>query len=140
MATAWPQKRRLIGAKIKRLDGPVKSTGRAKYSYDIYRPGLLHALILRSPYAHARIKNIDTEAAEQAKGFRALYLIAKPGDEVYYAGDEVLALCADTEEQALDALRAVRVEYEELPFLVKEEDALKAEKNTVSPVGPRKDR
>src|SRR3712207_639021 len=98
MATSWPQKRRLIGAKLQRLDGPAKSTGLAKYSYDINRPGLLHALILRSPHAHARIKSIDTEAAEQVKGFRALYVIRKPGEEVYYAGDEVLALCADTEE------------------------------------------
>jgi len=125
MATSWPEKRRLIGAKLKRLDGPAKSTGLAKYTYDVNRPGLLHALILRSPHAHARIKSIDTEAAEKVKGFRALSLICKPGDEVYYAGEEVLALCADTEEQAVDALRAVRVEYEELPFLVKEEDALK---------------
>jgi CO/xanthine dehydrogenase Mo-binding subunit len=59
----WPQKRRVIGTKVQRLDGPDKSTGRAKYSYDISRPGLLHARILRCPHARARVKGIDTAAA-----------------------------------------------------------------------------
>ena len=45
--TSWPKKRRLIGTKVSRIDGPAKATGRAKYSYDINRPGMLHAVILR---------------------------------------------------------------------------------------------
>jgi xanthine dehydrogenase YagR molybdenum-binding subunit len=124
MATSWPQKRRLIGTKVRRLDGPAKATGTAKYSYDINRPGLLHAVMIRSPYAHARIKRIDTSMAERMQGVKALHAIHKAGDEVYYAGDEVLALAADTEEHALDAARAVKIDYEQLDFLVKEEDAL----------------
>ena len=63
MATSWPQKRRVIGTKVRRLDGPAKATGTAKYSYDINRPGLLHAVMIRSPYAHAKIKSIDTAMA-----------------------------------------------------------------------------
>jgi xanthine dehydrogenase YagR molybdenum-binding subunit len=126
----WPSKTRLIGTKVPRLDGPDKATGRARYTYDINRPGLLHARILRSPHAHARVKNVDTTAAEKITGFRAVQMMIKPGAELFFAGDPILALCADTEEHAEDALRAVRVDYDVLPHLVKEEDALRSERNT----------
>src|SRR5215831_8956150 len=135
MANTWPKERRLIGTKVQRVDGPDKATGRARYSYDINRPGMLHGRILRCPYAHARIKNIDTSAAEKMPGFKALHLWVKPGAELYYAGDEILGIAADTEEHAADALRAIKIEYEVLPHLVKEEDALKA--NAQNTVGGR---
>src|SRR5947209_432650 len=96
----WPTNRRLIGTKVQRLDGPDKATGRAKYSFDINRPGMLHARILRSPHAHARVKNIDTSAAEKVAGYRAVHLIVKPGEELFFAGAEVAAVAADTEEHA----------------------------------------
>src|SRR5262245_62663816 len=104
---AWPKERRLIGTRIPRIDGPDKATGKAKYSYDINRPGMLHAVMLRSPHAHAKIKSIDTSAAEKAPGFKALVMIANAGAEVIYAGQEILALAADTEEHAHDAVRLV---------------------------------
>jgi xanthine dehydrogenase YagR molybdenum-binding subunit len=126
MAIAWPKDRRLIGKRIPRVDGPDKATGHAKYSYDINRPGMLHARILRCPLAHAKLKSLDTADAEKMPGVKAVHVIAKPGQELYYAGDEVVALAADTEEHAADALRAIKAEYEELPALVLEEDALKA--------------
>src|SRR6516165_9920322 len=103
----WPSQRRLIGTKVPRLDAPMKATGRAKYSFDINRPGMLHARILRSPHAHARVKNIDTAAAEKVTGFRAHHMLVKPGGEVYFAGAELIAIAADTEEHAEDALRAI---------------------------------
>src|SRR5215468_9124335 len=106
MANTWPKERRLIGTKIQRVDGPEKSTGHAKYSFDINRPGLLHGRIVRSPYAHARIKSIDTSAAELMPGVKAVHLQVKPNAELYYAGDEILGLAADTEEHAADAVRA----------------------------------
>jgi xanthine dehydrogenase YagR molybdenum-binding subunit len=140
MPTAWPEKRRLIGKKHRRVDGPAKATGRAKYSFDINRPGMLYARILRCPYAHATITSIDTGAAEKMPGVRAIFVIKKPGDELFFAGDEVLGLAADTEELMLDALRAVKVDYKQLDHLVLEEDALKEDKKTVSPVGPKKER
>lgn len=140
MATAWPEKRRILGTKLQRLDGPAKSTGKARYSFDINRPGMLHALILRCPYAHATVKSINTTSVEKLPGVKAIHLIAKEGSELFYAGDEVVALAADTEEHAHDALRAIKVEYEVLPFQVIEEDALKEDKKTVSPVGPKKER
>src|ERR1700746_3042657 len=108
MANTWPKERRIIGTKTQRIDGPDKATGRAKYSFDINRPGMLHAMILRCPYAHAKIKKIDTSVAEKMPGVKAVHLIAKDDAELYYAGDEVLALAADTEEHAADALHAVK--------------------------------
>jgi xanthine dehydrogenase YagR molybdenum-binding subunit len=140
MPLSWPEKRRVMGTRVSRLDGPAKATGRAKYSYDINRPGLLHALMLRCPHAHAKIKTLDTAAAEKMPGVKAIHRIVKEGDELYYAGDEVLGLAADTEEHARDALRAVKVEYDQLDFLVLEEDALKEDKKTVPPVGPQRER
>src|SRR5205807_6778948 len=98
MANTWPKERRLLGTKIQRLDGPDKATGRAKYSFDINRPGLLHAAILRTPHAHCIVKKIDTTAAEKTPGFKALHIIAKEGTELYFAAEEVLAIAADTEE------------------------------------------
>src|SRR5688572_30289253 len=100
MALQWPSKRRIIGTRVARIDGPEKSTGRAKYSYDINRPGMLHAVMLRSSQPHAKIKLLDTRPAEKMPGFKALHMIKKAGDEVYYAGDEILGLAADTEEHA----------------------------------------
>src|SRR5205814_9094315 len=72
MATKWPEKRRLLGTRVSRLDGPEKSTGRAKYSMDMNLPGMLHAAIVRCPYAHAKIKSIDTSAARKSPGFKAM--------------------------------------------------------------------
>src|SRR5438270_8338636 len=113
----WPTNRRVIGTKVQRLDGPAKATGRAKYSFDINRPGMLHGVILRCPHAHARVKEIDTAAIEHAPGVKAVYVMTKPSSELYYAGEEVLALAADTEEHAQDALHTARVVYEILDHL-----------------------
>jgi len=99
---------------------------------------MLHARILRCPYAHATVKAIDTAAAEKMPGVKAVHVIAKAGTELYYAGDEVVALAADTEEHTADALQAIKVEYEVLPFQVKEEDALEQDLKTSAPVGPQK--
>src|SRR5437588_550211 len=73
MATAWPAKRRVIGAKVQRLDGPDKATGKAQYSFDVNRPGMLHAVLLRCPYAHAKLTKLDLSAAEKLPGVKAFY-------------------------------------------------------------------
>ncbi|HLN31223.1 MAG TPA: xanthine dehydrogenase family protein molybdopterin-binding subunit [Gemmataceae bacterium] len=132
MANTWPSERRLIGTKIQRLDGPEKATGRAKYSFDINRPGMLHAIIVRCPYAHAKLKSLDTSAAEKLPGVKAFHQIAKNGTELFYAGEEVIGVAADTEEHAMDAARAIKIDYEILEHLVMEEDGLASKgKNTV---------
>jgi xanthine dehydrogenase YagR molybdenum-binding subunit len=121
----WPQNRRILGTKVPRLDGPEKATGRARYTFDINRPGMLHAKILRCPHAHARVRNIDTAAAEKTPGFRAIHHIIKPGAVLEYSGSEILAIACDTEEHADDAIRAVAIDYEVLPHQVREEDGLR---------------
>jgi xanthine dehydrogenase YagR molybdenum-binding subunit len=135
MTVAWPENRRILGTRVTRLDGPAKSTGRAKYSYDINRPGMLHGRILRCPHARAVVKSIDISEAEKMPGVKAIHRIVKDGAELFFAGDEILALAADTEEHANDALRAIRVEYQVKPALVIEEDALKDDRKTAPPRG-----
>src|SRR5213593_3716257 len=105
MAEGWPKKPRLLGKKHKRLDASEKATGRARYSFDINRPGMLHGMILRSPHAHAKIKSLDLTPAEKMPGVKAVIAInnAKEGKELFYAGDEIAAVAADTEEHAKDA-------------------------------------
>src|ERR1043166_229318 len=131
----WPTTRRIIGTKVQRLDGPAKATGRAKYSFDINRPGMLHAKILRCPHGRARVVSIDTAACEKTPGYRAFHMLVKPNEEAYFAGAEVIAVAADTEEHAEDCLRAIRVEYEVLPFYVKELESLEGNRNTCGGAG-----
>jgi xanthine dehydrogenase YagR molybdenum-binding subunit len=121
----WPTNRRILGTKVQRLDGPDKATGRAKYSFDINRPNMIYGRIVRCPHAHARVRHLDMSAAQKVRGYRAHHVLAADGTELFFAGAEVVAVAADTEEQCMDVCRAVRVDYEVLPHLVKEEDALR---------------
>lgn len=119
----WPEagKRSLIGKRISRLDGPAKVSGSAKYSYDINRPGLLFAKVVRCPHAHARITRLDVSAAEKMPGVKAIRIIQDVGSEIQWSLDEVAVVAAVSEEMAEDAARAVAVEYEVLPHFVTEE-------------------
>ncbi len=121
---AWPEKPALLSTKIKRLDGPDKVQGRAEYSFDVRRPGMLWGRILRSPHPHARVVSVDLSAAQKAPGVKAALAWREPGSKVMYQGDEVAAVAADTEEHAEDAMRLIRVEYEELPHLATVEQAM----------------
>jgi len=124
---AWPDKRRLLGTRVSRVDGPQKTTGRAKYSYDITRPGMIYGKILRSPHAHARLKSIDISVAAKAPGVKAALASIEPGQKVMYAGEEVAAVAAATEQQAEDAVRMIRTEWEVLPHLATVEQAMRPE-------------
>lgn len=119
-------KRRVMGQPIKRLDGPVKASGRAKYNSDIHPKEMLWATLVTSPYAHARVTAIDLSPAEKMPGVTAVRAIKKVGDEVQWAGMEVASIAAVNEEIARDAARAVVVKYEVLPHLVQEQDLAKA--------------
>jgi xanthine dehydrogenase YagR molybdenum-binding subunit len=121
----WPEKRQIIGTKVERVDGALKVTGKAKYSFDRNLPGLIYAKILRSPHGHAKIKSIDLAPAEAAPGVKAVHEIKRAGAELHFHGDEIAAVAAETEEQARDALRAIKIEYEVLPAVTREEEALK---------------
>lgn len=116
----WPTaaKRRLIGKQISRVDGPAKASGKATYTYDVNLPDMLYARVVRCPYAHAKVKSIDTSAAEKVVGFKAAYVIQGPGTEIFWAGDDIVAVAATDEHAAEMAARAVDVQYASLPFLV----------------------
>src|SRR5512145_3046170 len=120
----WPAKEKfkLIGTRIDRLDGPAKSSGAAKYSLDIQRPGLLYGKILGSPIAAGTLKSLDTKAAEALKGVEAVHVMTQVGAPINWAGQEILALAAETEEIAVEALRLVKVVYERGKPQVEDED------------------
>ena len=125
---SWPpmDQRRVIGKPTKRRDGIDKSTGKAKYSSDLKPEGTLFGALLTSPYAHARITSIDTSEAEHLPGVAAVRVILGAGKEVQWEGAEIAAIAATTEEQANDAVRKIKVQYEILPHLVREDDLAKA--------------
>jgi xanthine dehydrogenase YagR molybdenum-binding subunit len=120
---AWPDKPRLIGTRIPRVDGLAKASGRMKYPSDVRPSGLLFGVMLYSPYAHAVVKSIDASDAERMPGVKAVHLIAKAGTMLRYQGDDIAGVAAETEEQARDAARAIKVEYEVLPHAVTEDQA-----------------
>ncbi|HEX5474858.1 MAG TPA: xanthine dehydrogenase family protein molybdopterin-binding subunit [Vicinamibacterales bacterium] len=123
---SWPPvaDRELLGKSIQRIDGPEKASGRAKYTYDIVRPGMLFGRILGSPHAHARIKSVDLAAAQKVRGVKAALAVVDPGGEVNYQGEEIAAVAATTEEAAEDAIRLIEVEYDILPHLATVEQAM----------------
>ncbi len=120
----WPAKPTLLTTRVQRLDAADKVSGRAKYTYDIKRPGMIYGRIIRSPLAHARVVAVDTAEAEKARGFKAALVWKQPGTEVLFQGDEVAAVAADTEEHAADLARLVRVRYEQLPHFANVEQAM----------------
>ncbi|MDA7978579.1 MAG: xanthine dehydrogenase family protein molybdopterin-binding subunit [Pirellulales bacterium] len=141
MAIADKPQYNVIGTRPIRHDGVDKVTGRAMYGADFRMAGLLHGVIVRSPYAHARIKRIDTAKAAALPGVRAVvtsddlpqhgarqvdlgegavsmrHLAANvlTDDKVLYRGHAVAAVAADNVHIAEEAARLVKVEYEPLP-------------------------
>jgi xanthine dehydrogenase YagR molybdenum-binding subunit len=114
--------RRLWGQRRTRLDGPQKATGRAVFTHDVKRPGLLYGRVLRSPHAHAKIVSVDTSKLQKMPG--VVFELAEK-KEVRYHGDTVLVLAAPSLREADDALWAVDVRYELLPHVVDLEDAMR---------------
>jgi xanthine dehydrogenase YagR molybdenum-binding subunit len=117
---AWPDAdhRTLIGKRITRVDSSVKVSGQAKYTYDVDRPGMLYGKVLRCPYAHAKVISIDTSAAEKMPGVKAVHIVQGPGSTIHWEGDEIVAVAAIDEPTAEDAIRVIKVAYQQLPHLV----------------------
>jgi len=132
----WPDmsKRKVMGQRFSRLDGVEKSSGRAKYNSDLNKPGMLHAVLVTSPHAHAKVRSIDVSAAEKHPGVAAVRVIAPAGTEIQWAGWEVAMVAANTELAARDAAAKVKVEYEALEHFVREAD-LKKVKTRAKPAG-----
>jgi CO/xanthine dehydrogenase Mo-binding subunit len=125
---------RAVGHRVTRIDGAAKVTGRTIYADDMKLPGMLHAKVLGSPYAHARIKSISTTAARKHPGVETVItagdlpdLRLNPSnrqgvifadDEVLFYGQPVAAALAVDPHVAEAALDLIEVEYEELPAVV----------------------
>jgi xanthine dehydrogenase YagR molybdenum-binding subunit len=133
---AWPPqaKRKVMGRRTARIDGIEKASGKAKYNSDLNRPQMLYGILVTSPHAHAIVRGIDTSQAQAMKGVTSIRVIAKPGTELQWAGQEVASLAAETENIARDAARAIKVDYEVLPHVVHESD-LNAVGNRAKPAG-----
>ena len=124
--TAWGEahESRLIGKRIPRLSGADKVTGKAKYTFDVNRPGMLYGRILRSEVAHGTITALDLSEAEALRGVKAATPLITPGKRVRYQGQEIAAIAAETDDIAKDAIRLIRYDYEELAHVVDVEEAM----------------
>jgi carbon-monoxide dehydrogenase large subunit len=141
---------KLFGARIKRREDPRLVTGKATYTDDLKLPGTVHAVFVRSPHAHARIRHIDVAAARRAPGVVAVFtgtdLAGKVGalpcawlipnadlktpphpamasDRVRYAGDAVAVVVAEDRYAAKDAADLVGVDYDPLSVVTDAERA-----------------
>jgi CO/xanthine dehydrogenase Mo-binding subunit len=133
------KKYRHIGKATHRKDARAIVTGSAKYIDDIKLPGMLVGRVLRSPYPHARIKQIDTSKAKAYPGVKAVltYKNAPPwiggipyhrpvlDSTMRFVGDAVALVAAETEQSAEEALELIEVEYEQLPAVYNMEEAIK---------------
>lgn len=138
-----------VGQPIKRIDGVAKVTGRARYAGDIELPGMIYGRTLRSPHPSARIRAIDTSRAKALPGVRAVLTGADVPDALYgrmckdvptlakgvarFVGEKVAAVAADTIEIAEAALELIDVEYEPLPAVFAEEDAIQPNAPVIHP-------
>jgi len=145
----------LVGAKIHRREDPRLITGHGRFTDDLPHQGLLHMVVVRSPYAHARIRSIGVEAAKKAPGVVAVYtaadfkdVIAGPATfvvapvfapikltnpprypiaakEVCYQGEPVAVVIAEQRGQAADGAQLIDIDYEPLPAVMDLEEAVK---------------
>lgn len=132
----------VVGKPTPRIDAYDKVTGRTVYPTDIRLPNMAHARFVRSSRTHARIVSVDVTPAEAVPGFLAVVLPAELAgcslkdvlgrglpiltEEPKYFGEEILAVCAETEDAAREAARRVRVEYEDLPHAMDPEQQVAA--------------
>jgi xanthine dehydrogenase molybdenum-binding subunit len=150
MSAAASREFKVIGTRPIRHDGIDKVTGRAKYGADVTYPDMLHGKVLRSPYAHARIKSINFKKALELPGVKAVItgadlpelpnqmvamgelpvnphflvrnILAK--EKVLYSGHAVAAVAAVSPHIAEEALRLIEVDYEPLPPLMTVREAM----------------
>ncbi len=115
-------KLRVVGTEVPRLDAAVKASGRAKYTYDMNRPGMAYSRLLRCFHAHAVVTSVDTSAAAKMPGVLGVTTLLDVGGRITFAGKGVVAVCAETEEQLDDALHAIEVAYDVRPGAVTTDD------------------
>lgn len=138
-----------LGRDTPQVTARAKVSGRTVYAGDVKLPGMLHGKVLRSPYPHARIVAIDTSAARALPGVKAVLTGDDAPDTLWgvhkkeravlakgvvrFAGEEVAAVAATTDEIARDALDLIQIEYEELPAILTPDEALDEEAPGVHP-------
>ncbi len=136
----------IVGKRLPRVDAYERVSGKAEFTYDVILPDMVYGTILRCPHAHALVKNVDTAAAEKMPGVVAVITDKSSGTDIpwygggygggpmqsklfdahcRYQGEEVAAVAAQTPYQAYDALKAIKVEYEVLPFVIDQDEAAK---------------
>jgi len=137
------EKTNVIGKRKPRVDGYERVSGTAVYPSDVTLPRMLYGAVLRCPHPHAKVRKVDISAAEKLPGVRTVLTNDDPaarvkwrwakGHEVLlfdphcrFEGEAVAAVAADTPQQASDALHAIQVDYEILPFVVDERKALES--------------
>ena len=125
----WPKETVYINKRTRRVDGPAKVTGAAKFSSDVQPEGWLYGMILRSRWPAAKITRIGLDQARRVPGIKAAILVRDGERTVRYYGEELAAVAGTTKQACLDALRVIEVDATPMPFVVKEEDA----RNPISP-------
>ncbi len=140
-----------VGKSVQRVDAVAKVTGRARYTDDFFRPGMLKAAYLRSTIAFGRVTKIDTRQAEQLAGVEAIFTYADVPQikfataghpysldpdhkevedrllltrDVRYWGDEIAIVVAENDMVLQQALKLIQVSYEKYPPMVSAQDAL----------------
>lgn len=147
--TLTPDQAAVLEVPEVRVDGVLKTTGRARYTRDFSMPGMLWAQFLMSPHAHARIISIDTAPAKSVPGVHAVItgndisrkhlgrqVTDRPVlayDRVRFIGDRVAAVAAETPEAAEEAVKRIEVVYEELPAVFDSEAALRPDAPILHP-------
>ena len=132
---------KVVGKPLPRVDAYERVSGTAVYPADVILPGMTYGAILRCPHAHAEVRGVDVSEAVKIPGVRAVLSAFTPLDRALrpheelikntlfpsrcrYEGEAVAAVCADTPYVARDALRAIKVDYDVLPFVSDERTAL----------------
>jgi xanthine dehydrogenase YagR molybdenum-binding subunit len=150
---AW-EKTTVVGTRQRRIDGRERVSGATVYPSDVVLPGMLYGAVLRCPHPHAKARSIDTAKAAAMPGVRAVITGATPGCDLRWhytrevhtqlldphcrhEGEEVAAVAAETPQQAHDAVRAIAVDWEVLPFVVDETRALDVDAPLVHESGNR---
>ena len=137
----------VVGASPPRTGLADKIRGEAVYTADLKRPDMLYARVLRSPHAHARVVQVDTDAAMRLPGVHAVITYRDvpqvridedllPLDPIVrYVGDEVAVVAAESEVVAEDALRLIQVEYDVRPAVFEAEAALQSDASPIHAQG-----
>jgi CO/xanthine dehydrogenase Mo-binding subunit len=147
------RKTRVVGRSVPRVDAYERVSGAAQFPSDVCFPDMLYAAILGCPYPNAQVKSVDTSEAEKVAGCRAIITGSTPQSDLVwwyarrkskifdphcrYEGDAVAAVAADTPYSAWDAIRAVKVRYDVLPFVSDERKALDRKAPVTHPGGNR---